>query len=122
MSKKMLANYVFLVFLRPLNLDGNCFFYASFIMLKCRFSIINLDNDIYNCLHSEFTGPMKCPCCSEPLLRHARHGRIYWFCTHCWQEMPDLELGADKSHQVTTMGQQKSMAHHKELIGSASLR
>ncbi|MBW4468552.1 MAG: hypothetical protein KME07_24260 [Pegethrix bostrychoides GSE-TBD4-15B] len=32
-----------------------------------------------------------CPCCSEPLLRHARHGSIYWFCPHCWQEMPNLQ-------------------------------
>ncbi|MGL5058371.1 MAG: hypothetical protein ACRC62_00215 [Microcoleus sp.] len=31
-----------------------------------------------------------CPCCSSQLLRHARHNRIYWFCSHCWQEMPDL--------------------------------
>ncbi|MBW4470828.1 MAG: hypothetical protein KME45_10565 [Stenomitos rutilans HA7619-LM2] len=33
-----------------------------------------------------------CPCCGEVLLRHARHTGIYWFCTHCWQEMPDLTL------------------------------
>jgi len=32
----------------------------------------------------------KCPCCSDQLLRHARHNEVYWFCTHCWQEMPDL--------------------------------
>ena len=31
-----------------------------------------------------------CPCCSEPLLKHARHGHIYWFCSHCRQEMPNL--------------------------------
>jgi hypothetical protein len=32
-----------------------------------------------------------CPCCSEQLLRHARTGgSIYWFCSHCWQEMPNL--------------------------------
>ncbi|HEY9625778.1 MAG TPA: hypothetical protein V6C84_00615 [Coleofasciculaceae cyanobacterium] len=31
-----------------------------------------------------------CPCCSEPLLRHARHGHIYWFCSHCHREMPNL--------------------------------
>ncbi|MBD1912902.1 hypothetical protein [Leptolyngbya sp. FACHB-8] len=31
-----------------------------------------------------------CPCCSEPLLRHAQRGRIYWFCPHCHQEMPNL--------------------------------
>lgn len=32
----------------------------------------------------------ECPCCSEKLLRHVRQGKVYWFCTHCWQEMPDL--------------------------------
>lgn len=31
-----------------------------------------------------------CPCCSTQLLRHARHNTVYWFCSHCWQEMPDL--------------------------------
>lgn len=29
-----------------------------------------------------------CPCCSNLLLRHARRAEIYWFCPHCWQEMP----------------------------------
>ncbi|MEB3336136.1 MAG: hypothetical protein VKJ46_01650 [Leptolyngbyaceae bacterium] len=33
-----------------------------------------------------------CPCCSEQLLRHVRHNSVYWFCTHCWQEMPALPL------------------------------
>lgn len=32
----------------------------------------------------------ECPCCSEQLLRHARHGQVYWFCLHCRQEMPNL--------------------------------
>jgi ribosomal protein L37AE/L43A len=31
-----------------------------------------------------------CPCCSQSLLRHARQGNIYWFCSHCRQEMPNL--------------------------------
>lgn len=31
-----------------------------------------------------------CPCCSGQLLRHARHSGVYWFCSHCWQEMPDF--------------------------------
>lgn len=35
-----------------------------------------------------------CPCCSEVLLRHARHSGVYWFCPHCWQEMPDPSLEA----------------------------
>ncbi|EKQ69746.1 hypothetical protein OsccyDRAFT_2391 [Leptolyngbyaceae cyanobacterium JSC-12] len=39
----------------------------------------------------------RCPCCSEVLLRHVRHGSVYWFCTHCWQEMPDLEIGIEVS-------------------------
>jgi hypothetical protein len=33
-----------------------------------------------------------CPCCSNQLLRHIRHHKIYWFCTSCWQEMPNLDL------------------------------
>ena len=32
-----------------------------------------------------------CPCCSESLLRHVRHSTIYWYCSHCHQEMPNLE-------------------------------
>ncbi|MGA9380112.1 MAG: hypothetical protein WBV73_15215 [Phormidium sp.] len=29
-----------------------------------------------------------CLCCSNILLRHIRSGRIYWRCSHCYQEMP----------------------------------
>lgn len=32
-----------------------------------------------------------CPCCSQPLLRHISFKRIYWFCSQCYQEMPDME-------------------------------
>ncbi|NJN90655.1 MAG: hypothetical protein HC878_10010 [Leptolyngbyaceae cyanobacterium SL_5_14] len=31
-----------------------------------------------------------CPCCSEQLLRHARHNSVLLVCPHCWQEMPNL--------------------------------
>lgn len=31
-----------------------------------------------------------CPCCSNTLLRHIRSNEIYWFCSHCHQEMPNL--------------------------------
>lgn len=31
-----------------------------------------------------------CPCCSQPLLRHVSFKRTFWFCSHCYQEMPDL--------------------------------
>lgn len=40
-----------------------------------------------------------CPCCSELLLRHARQGRIYWFCPHCHQEMPNL-ASAIAEHKI----------------------
>ena len=33
-----------------------------------------------------------CPCCSHKLLCHISHKRIYWFCSGCWQEMPNLNL------------------------------
>lgn len=33
-----------------------------------------------------------CPCCSSPLLRHARQSGVYWFCTSCWQEVPILSV------------------------------
>lgn len=29
-----------------------------------------------------------CPCCSNQMLRHVRQSNAYWFCRHCWQEMP----------------------------------
>lgn len=32
-----------------------------------------------------------CPCCTQPLLRHISFKRSYWFCHHCYQEMPDIE-------------------------------
>lgn len=33
-----------------------------------------------------------CPCCGGSILRHVRHGEVYWFCTSCWQEMPLLTI------------------------------
>ncbi|MBW4565129.1 MAG: hypothetical protein KME32_29340 [Mojavia pulchra JT2-VF2] len=30
-----------------------------------------------------------CPCCSDVLLQHINGSKIYWFCRHCWQEMPE---------------------------------
>ncbi|WP_251960057.1 hypothetical protein [Nostoc commune] len=31
-----------------------------------------------------------CPCCGGSLLRHARHGGLYWFCLSCRLEVPLL--------------------------------
>ncbi|MEH1949229.1 hypothetical protein [Nostoc sp.] len=33
-----------------------------------------------------------CPCCGGSLLRHARHGELYWFCLSCRQEVPLLTV------------------------------
>jgi hypothetical protein len=39
-----------------------------------------------------------CPCCSYVLLRHVRLSGIYWRCSHCYQEMPVLDM----SKYITT--------------------
>jgi hypothetical protein len=33
-----------------------------------------------------------CPCCSYTLLQYIQGAKLYWFCSHCCQEMPDFEL------------------------------
>ena len=38
-----------------------------------------------------------CPCCSDLLLQHIRGSEIYWFCRHCWQEMPVWEAKQSSS-------------------------
>ena len=30
-----------------------------------------------------------CICCNSKLLRHLDRHRIYWFCPHCYREMPN---------------------------------
>lgn len=37
-----------------------------------------------------------CPCCDYSLLRHVKMGKVYWFCPHCWQTMPNFEKRANK--------------------------
>ncbi|WP_088890601.1 hypothetical protein [Leptolyngbya ohadii] len=44
-----------------------------------------------------------CPCCSEPLLRHARRGGVYWFCPHCHQEMPNLTTTLVAARQMNRL-------------------
>jgi len=31
-----------------------------------------------------------CPICSSLILRHIRHNEIYWYCSSCHQEIPNL--------------------------------
>ncbi|MDY6936798.1 MAG: hypothetical protein SWY16_03945 [Cyanobacteriota bacterium] len=32
-----------------------------------------------------------CPCCSHRMLRQVGNRKVYWFCRHCWQEMPSWD-------------------------------
>ncbi len=41
-----------------------------------------------------------CPCCGSALLRHVRHGELYWFCKTCWQEVPLLNVNNLPSMQA----------------------
>lgn len=33
-----------------------------------------------------------CLCCGGSILRHVRHGELYWFCPSCRQEVPLLSI------------------------------
>jgi hypothetical protein len=50
-----------------------------------------------------------CPCCSYRLLMHVRHSGVYWFCRHCWQEMPII--GAPDYRPIATIFD-SPMRHH----------
>ncbi len=45
-----------------------------------------------------------CPCCSTLLLEHIRGTETYWFCRHCWQEMPVYKLNKSSSFTEAAMG------------------
>ena len=40
-----------------------------------------------------------CPCCSNTLLHHFGDRREYWFCRHCWSEMPNLAINQEIKYQ-----------------------
>jgi hypothetical protein len=43
---------------------------------------------------------LTCPCCgSYEMLRHIRHGGMYWFCMTCRQEMPLLISSFQPLHE-----------------------
>ncbi|MFM2060817.1 MAG: hypothetical protein RLZZ507_487 [Cyanobacteriota bacterium] len=39
-----------------------------------------------------------CPCCGGSILRHIRHGELYWFCLSCRQEVPLLTISRLSNH------------------------
>lgn len=42
-----------------------------------------------------------CPCCGGSILRHIRHGELYWFCLSCRQEVPLLTISRLSNHIET---------------------
>jgi hypothetical protein len=48
-----------------------------------------------------------CPCCNNRMLHHLAHHRSYWFCRHCWQEMPNLsdriERKCDRTYSLADL-------------------
>lgn len=51
-----------------------------------------------------------CPCCSNTLLRHIRSTGVYWFCKHCYQEMPNCDRVLSNSKTIT------NLSHYRDLI------
>ena len=44
----------------------------------------------------------QCICCSDRLLRHLSHRRMYWFCPTCHQEMPSVNKKTTPHHTAKT--------------------
>lgn len=61
-----------------------------------------------------------CPCCSSPLLHHVNSRGEYWFCRHCWQEMPDVELKQERkvqSHRKNSLVREFTSLNQSLLVG-----
>lgn len=50
---------------------------------------------------------MKCPLCSNSVLRHIEHGEVSWFCHHCWQTIPDLGRLLPPKHLSKNLNKEK---------------
>ena len=44
-----------------------------------------------------------CPCCSNTLLHHFSNHREYWFCRHCWQEMPSFDIQQENRTPIVNL-------------------
>ncbi len=57
-----------------------------------------------------------CPCCSYPLLQHTRTSGIFWFCRHCWQEMPVLSCEHRSSLAELILGKSSTKLQRTEPV------
>jgi len=55
-----------------------------------------------------------CPCCSGVLLEHIRGRETYWFCRHCWQEMPVYNWNEPSSFAEAVIGKLPSKTQNIE--------
>jgi ribosomal protein L37AE/L43A len=60
-----------------------------------------------------------CPCCSHAMLRHIRHNQIFWYCRHCWQEMPNFNSPSSLSKYSQSL---ENFLQNKVLGQSETLR
>lgn len=61
----------------------------------------------------------ECPCCANQLLRHVRHNHAYWFCPHCWQEMPNLSAASVQSARSPAYGLGLNSRLQKQLLAAS---
>ena len=59
-----------------------------------------------------------CPCCSNLLLEHIRHTKSYWFCRHCWQEMPVYTLNESSSLTEAVTGKISKKSQKEKRINT----
>ncbi len=59
-----------------------------------------------------------CPCCSNLLLEHIRGAESYWFCRHCWQEMPVYNLNQSSSFTEAVIGKISSKPQKEKRINT----
>jgi len=56
-----------------------------------------------------------CPCCSNQMQRYVEGHRVYWFCRHCWLEMPDFDQDEHELAETCTT-QESTPVTQSELL------
>ena len=52
-----------------------------------------------------------CPLCESKLLAHIRDQHLYWFCRHCWQEIPNLADQVQERRQSNLKERPRHQTH-----------
>ncbi|MDJ0713428.1 MAG: hypothetical protein QNJ54_04310 [Prochloraceae cyanobacterium] len=62
-----------------------------------------------------------CPCCGTTLLRHINRTRLYWFCRHCWQEMPNFDSLRIINHYLSVKFEELPSLQKVSLVKDTSI-